>query len=725
MPTDDIDPLRAQRPSLLQPTPAPAPRDPSAETIGPDGSLWLVPVQRNPNFTGRDQLLEEIAQYWVKHAGRTVPPLALVGPEGVGKTQLAAEFAHRNRGKHSTVWWLRAGSDVTLDADCAALVRALRPESADQDVRSMRGTMRELLAGRSGWVLIFDGANDPARVADCLPAGRHEGRVLVTSREAGWRKSAAVLPVGPFERAESMHFLRERSGRGQQDGVLAVGQLAKALGDLPLALEYAASLIAQGKIGFDDYLRRLERYWAELLQRGVDGAAAAAGSHAYAITLSLELSIRQLESAAPASAELLNLLAFVAPEPFQKTWLMVSPEQLGPTLGPTVTSGAFLEEAFGALQRLSLIEARAGAISLRGVVGRAVRDRMSHEARTEWAHRALRLMDAAFRFDAGDPRTWATSAAMLPHALAAVDHAGQTDVTVAAAASLLNQVGQCLFRTARYEQARLALDRALAIAYRIYGEENPRVSAITNNLGRVLLRLGDLPGARQALEWALHLDERTYGPTHPHVAEVLNNLGLCQVRLDDYEAARLAFERALGIYEYQFGPSHQNVASILNNIGYLKLVGNDLDGAWEMLQRALGAAHGAYGPNHPDVASILLNLGDVLHRQGSHAAARAQYNRALVIDEIAYGPNHPDVARDLAHLGDLEFATGEYAAARRHLERALAIDEAVYGAKHPNLGPRLNDLGRCLKALNEVDAAVACFTRAAALPKRSEAPAAA
>ena len=52
--------------------------------------------------------------------------------------------------------------------------------------------------------------------------------------------------------------------------------------------------------------------------------------------------------------------------------------------------------------------------------------------------------------------------------------AQRTDVTVAASASLLNQVGQCQFRHGRYEQARATLDKALEIAYRIYGEDNRR-----------------------------------------------------------------------------------------------------------------------------------------------------------------------------------------------------------------------------------------------------------
>jgi tetratricopeptide (TPR) repeat protein len=519
------------------------------------------------------------------------------------------------------------------------------------------------------------------------------------------------FPIGPFERSESIFLLRKRSGR-EQESLASSGTLAKALGDLPLALDQAAALIEQTRISFEEYLRRLESHWGELLRRGRTGEKQDAS-----IALSLELSLAQLERMAPAAAELLDLLAFMAPEGFLRQWLPAGAEVLGEPLATTVGNALSLDEAIGALLRYSLIELKQSTISVHRIVAALCRERMGLHQRTEWSHRALRLMEASFRFDAGDPRTWAESASMLPHALSAVDHAQQTDVTVAAAAQLLNQVGQCLVKHARFEQARVAFDRALSIAFRLYGENNPRLSAFANNLGRVLLRLGDPAAAQQQFQWALSLDERRYGPKHPHVAELLNNYGMCLARLDQMDGARQQFERALAIYEEQFGPSHPNAASILNNLGYLALTGDDLTGAWDLFQRALGAAHAAYGPNHPDVASILLNLGDVLRKQGGHASARAQYNRALVIDEIVYGPNHPDVARDLAHLGELLMETADAAGARKHFERALAIDEAAYGSHHPNLIERLTGLGKCLKALNEIDASVECYTRSAEISR--------
>ena len=57
---------------------------------------------RNPAFVGRDSLLDAV-RLRLGSAPRA-PVLALHGIGGVGKTQLAAEFAHRFAADYDLVW---------------------------------------------------------------------------------------------------------------------------------------------------------------------------------------------------------------------------------------------------------------------------------------------------------------------------------------------------------------------------------------------------------------------------------------------------------------------------------------------------------------------------------------------------------------------------------------------------------------------------------------------
>jgi hypothetical protein len=82
--------------------------------------VWNVPLHPNPFFTGRQLLLAEM------HARLSAPDaasrrLALTGLGGVGKSQLAAEHAYRQRADYELVWWVRGEQPTSLLSDYAAL----------------------------------------------------------------------------------------------------------------------------------------------------------------------------------------------------------------------------------------------------------------------------------------------------------------------------------------------------------------------------------------------------------------------------------------------------------------------------------------------------------------------------------------------------------------------------------------------------------------------------
>lgn len=65
--------------------------------------VWNLPA-RNPGFTGRDALLAAVREE-LTVADRAVVQ-AFNGMGGVGKTQLALEYAHRHVAAYEVVWWV-------------------------------------------------------------------------------------------------------------------------------------------------------------------------------------------------------------------------------------------------------------------------------------------------------------------------------------------------------------------------------------------------------------------------------------------------------------------------------------------------------------------------------------------------------------------------------------------------------------------------------------------
>jgi transcriptional regulator with XRE-family HTH domain len=263
--------------------------------------VWNIPA-RNPGFTGRDDLLAQVRDRLL--AGGAAVVQALHGMGGVGKTQLAAEYAHRFAAGYELAWWVNAEQGGLIGEQVAALGLALGciPPGAGTEV--VRAVVLAELRARGRWLLIFDNAEAPADVAAWLPGG--SGHVLITSREAGWAELAAPVEVDVLARSESVALLQARVG-GLGDG--DADRLAAALGDLALAIVQAAGFLAGTGMPAEEYLGLLGTRAGPLLDQGVPG------SYPRSLAAATGLAADRLAADDPAAAELAGLCAFLAPDP--------------------------------------------------------------------------------------------------------------------------------------------------------------------------------------------------------------------------------------------------------------------------------------------------------------------------------------------------------------------------------------------------------------------------
>lgn len=88
--------------------------------------IWNIPCQRNPFFTGREDILFQLR--CMLNVGKTQEQaqiLAISGLGGIGKTQIAIEYAYRFRTDYSAVLWVRAETSELLAADFVSLATLL------------------------------------------------------------------------------------------------------------------------------------------------------------------------------------------------------------------------------------------------------------------------------------------------------------------------------------------------------------------------------------------------------------------------------------------------------------------------------------------------------------------------------------------------------------------------------------------------------------------------
>jgi tetratricopeptide (TPR) repeat protein len=645
---------------------------------------------RNPNFTGRADLLDRL--HHQLHPGQPTAVIhaqaqALHGLGGIGKTQLALEYAHRHASDYGLVWWVTAEQPAAIPGQLVALARRLDlPEQAEQ--AETVHALWDALRGRGRWLLIFDNVEYPSDLRPWWPPDA--GRVLVTSRNPTWAGLATTVALEVLPRAEAVTFLRRRLGHHDP----TFNQLAKALGDLPLALEQAAAYLEETATSPREYLELLGTHAGELFTLGRPATTAQTIATTWAVSL------HQLRQHAPAAVDLLVLCAFLAADDIPRPLAAEHATQLPERLAASVADPLAYQQTIAALRRYALVKTGADALSVHGLVQAVVRQQLDHDRQQHWATAALHLVRAAFPTDATDPAAWPASARLLPHALAVTDHATALAIDPETTAWLLAEAGRYLFERADYLQARKLDERALAIREARLGADHPDTAQSLRHLAIVLANQGELDRARPLFERSFIIREARLGPDHPDTATSLDALAVVLAIQGELDRARTLFEHALVIREARLGPDHRNTADSLTNLALVLRKQGDLTGARTLHERALTIYGTCLGPDHPDTATSLDALAVVLAIQGELDRARTLHERALTIREARLGPDHPFTAESLNNLALVLHKQGDLTGARTLHERALTIREARLGPDHSDTGRSRENLAAVVTELD-------------------------
>jgi tetratricopeptide (TPR) repeat protein len=659
---------------------------------------------RNPIFTGREDLLDQLHQRL--HPGQAaavvqVQAQTLHGLGGVGKTQLAIEYAYRHMSDYDLVWWVIAEQPATIPGQLVALARRLGlPEHAE--LAETIGALWDALRHRDRWLLVFDNAEEPADLRPWWPPD--SGRVLVTSRNPTWSGLAATVVLQVLPRAEAVAFLQHRLGHDDP----ALDRLAAALGDLPLALEQAGAYLEETATTPGEYLDLLGTHGRALLALGQPATTTQTIATTWAVSL------QQLRQQVPAAEDLLVLLAFLAADDIPRTLPVEHATLLPQRLAAAVADPLGYQQAIAALRRYSLVKTGGDALSVHRLVQAVVRQQLDPDQQHRWASAALQLVRAAWPTEPADPAAWAACAVLLPHALTVTGHAERLGIDLESTALLLHESGQYVFERADYPQARELHEHALAIRETRLGPDHPDTATSLHNLAIVLDDQGDVDTARTLHERALAIRETRLGPDHPDTATSLHNLAIVLRDQGDLPNARTLFERALAIRETRLGPDHPDTASSLNNLSGV-LHRDDPDTARALAERALAIREARLGPDHPATASSLQRLASVLADQGDLDGARALAERALAIRESRLGPDHPHAAFSLLGLARVLRDQGDLDGARGLYERALSISEARLRPDHPVIAWSLNGLAGILCQQGDLQGARALSERALAI----------
>ncbi|MFE0649653.1 FxSxx-COOH system tetratricopeptide repeat protein [Streptomyces sp. NPDC059534] len=597
--------------------------------------IWGDVPRRNHRFTGRDDLLSTL-QERLMDAERGNAACTLLGMSGIGKTQIASEYAHRFSPDYDVIWWVNSDDrNVQRDRFGELAVQLSLPTGSEPGER-IRAVREALRRGdpHARWLVVFDGWDATEGIDVMLPQG--PGHVLITSRNRAWAQHTDVLEVPGFDRAESTGYLMRRA---PHITAAEADEVAAEFGDVPLPLVQAAAWLGESGMEAAEYLRMVRDGRLSTVDEPTPGTGIP-----HASLTSWSILINRLRNSQPQAIDILSLCASFAPGRIPLGIVRAYPQaQLPEDLRWMATDLPAWTRALDTLVKFSVLTREtAGPVTGEEAaphqesvhMHRLVHDIVSRLTNGEHrdAHRkAVRTLLA--EADPGNPtdsRHWPRYSELLPH-LEPSGALRSTDARIQVA--ILNCLRFCE-RSGEYKAG-------IRLAERIRGNWTsfmdplaPHMQALTTLEGDILRRYGRF---REAYDLDLAQRDRLAGAHHR------NELGELQTKIS------LARDlRFLGHYQES-----------------------------EELQReALDEARSLLGESQDLTLVARHNLGVVLRMRGRYQEAYEQDVDTLARCENILRPHHAStlnsnnaVAQDLRLLGRYREALGRQEAnVRLHIQ---------------------------------------------------------
>lgn len=602
--------------------------------------VWGRVPLRNPNFIGRSELLDAVREGLTSKTN-AVLLYALQGLAGIGKTQIAAEYAHRFKHEYDVIWWISADQPELISSSIAGLAPYLNLGSSFSVDVIAPTVINALRTGNpyERWLLIFDNADRPESIVKYLIDG--PGHTIITSRNPSFGLVVKAIEVDVFRREESRAFLEHRlAGLSDEESE----KLAEALGDLPIALEQAVALQSGTAMPVQEYLDALEHEPSRLLSNFKPT------EYQQPVTAAWALSIANLKDELPNSVVLLRTCAFFGPQPIPREVLTEGRGAVSQELDTILRDPILLNEAIGGLGRYSLVQINneLRTLQVHRIVQALVRDELSRRESEKFIRDVHRLLAAATPKDPNDSSSWQRYRNLAGH----YRPSGIVNSRDGEIRMLVRNVIRYHYMIGNFDAALQLAKLALASWSGDPETEATDLLAIKRHIGNILRGQGRIQEAFTINEEAVREATEQLGPDGDETLRLTNSHGADLRAVGQFQAAYALDEESAQRHERVFGEQDQRSLRAQNNFAVDLELAGDYAAACNLHQRIYQAGPAVYGrDDHPSVLVTLNNLARATRLSGKYAEGLAISEDVYASCVNALGEDHPitlQAMRDLA-----------------------------------------------------------------------------
>ncbi len=556
-------------------------------------ATWNLPRLDNL-FIGREKLLEELHQRLKSNAynkdekigtmaANTLAISACAGLGGIGKTQLALQYAHHTKHPYTIKVWFHAENIRELQSEYQMFAKKMGYSTnndwilRNKEIEAVIQYVKKWFENNPGWLIVYDNSTNFETIKDFLP--ENGGDILITSRCQEWPHVVEILSIDVMDPKEAHALVKNLIGRNDP----SIDSLTKTLEYLPLSLAQASAYIRNYNKTIEQYLSLYRQSEYTLLK---DNTMPLGVNHA-PVAVTWDVSLRAIEAeeqkaGIPSlSRILITICSYLGTDKISRDFLLAWTKKNYPDLHEPELA---LDHSLGQLKRHSLINLDSKYVSIHRVVQTILRhqhEKPTHQSSSayfsalnqKWYEGLFEVMHQEFSRETQVLEDEARVRSLFPHMQKLVENYETLwpNTGSKVLGSIYNDMGMFFYRLLQdLKDAQFYFEKALAISEQHYGKNHVMVANILNNSAQVYRELGDEKKARTDLERALAISEKQLGENHVEVGNILNNLGNVYREFGTFEfvnKSKICIERALAINLLHYGKDHLQTGNTLQNLG--------------------------------------------------------------------------------------------------------------------------------------------------------------
>ncbi|KAM0688989.1 hypothetical protein Q7P36_011065 [Cladosporium allicinum] len=713
----------------------------------PPNPLSTVPFRQDSDYVQRGSLIEEIDSRLSQPAARAV----LVGLGGIGKSQLAIEYAHQLRRKSPKTWvlWVHASNAARFEQSVRDNLDQLKVRGRKDPKENVFQLLHDWLSNASNgpWLVVLDNADD-ARVLlerstigeqagvattraqhtkarlEYLPQCDH-GKVLITSRTKEVAKELVywkdIVAVEPMNEEQALSFLRRKMDTWYTEEYAP--RLARELDFMPLALAQAAAYICQsdGRCSIQQYLIKLEqcdKSQASVLdmdERDLRRDLEASNS----IMLTWQISFNHIREVRPSATDLLSLMSFFDRQAIPQALLheKASPQAMSEVgrregtwmestgvdsedhdnaednVGGSVNKIEEFTEDLIVLRNYDFVSLTTDPtiFEMRRLVQLATKKWLKANNQLEhWGSQFISNLDDGF--PTSSFHNWEICRSLFPHTIMAFHTEVTGQEAVLRQASLLLRSGQYASATGAYSDAERMEEQSFNARKRVLGAGHPDTLRSMNNLAMTYWQRGRWGVAETLQVEVMKKYQETLGENHPDTLTSIGNLAHTYLQHGRWEEAEKLQEEVVEKRKEVLGEGHPDTLTSINNLAgtYSR------QGRWEQAEKlqvgVIEKRKEVLGEGHPDTLTSINNLAGTHSRQGRWEEAEKLQVEVMQKRKEVLGEGHPDTLTSINNLAGTYSRQGRWEEAEKLQVEVMQKRKEVLGEGHPDTLTSINNL---------------------------------